>query len=489
MKHRSLAFWTFLALGFTACGAEPTYDLVLRGGRIMDPETGLDSVMNVGITDSRIAVLTPADIRGTTELDVTGNVVAPGFIDLHAHGQTPADLAIKARDGVTTALELELGVYPVAQWYEHLAGRAPINFGASVGHISARLAVFHPDVPVVHMPTEPEALRSLGPEPAGTSAPTDPAQREALLGNILHGLDEGGLGVGFGINYSPGADPEEIAALFAGAAQRNAPVFVHTRAFGLEAIEETLEIAEQTGASLHIVHLGSSAGRTLPQALDRITVARDRGVDVTTEVYPYTAASTLIETAMFNPGWQDNLPISYGDIEWVATGERLTAETFDQHRAEGGWIILYMMRDEEIDQAVAADGVIIASDGVPFVDGKGHPRGAGTYARVLGRYVRERGVLPLMDALAKMTILPARRLETVAPAMRNKGRLRVGADADITVFDPETVIDRATFAEPTLPSAGITHVIVGGTFVVRDGVFQADVVPGVGIRGARAERP
>jgi N-acyl-D-aspartate/D-glutamate deacylase len=186
---------------------------------------------------------------------------------------------------------------------------------------------------------------------------------------------------------------------------------------------------------------------------------------------------------MFNPGWQENLPIEIGDIEWVATGERLTPETFDERRAEGGWILLYMMRDENVDRAVAADGVIIASDGVEFVDGKGHPRGAGTYARVLGHYVRERGVLPLMDALAKMTILPAKRLETVAPVMRNKGRIREGADADITVFDPATVIDRATFAEPTLPSGGIPHVLVAGTFVVRDGELVEGAVPGVGIRG------
>lgn len=485
MAGRSSSRWSLILVALTACAGEPTYDLALLGGRVMDPESGLDSVLNVGISDGTIRAVTTEAIRGHTELDVTGLVVAPGFIDLHAHGQTPSDLAIKAQDGVTTALELEIGVYPVGTWYERLEGRAPINYGASVGHISARLAVFHPDLQVMHMTTEPEALRSLGPEPAGTNARTDPAQREALLGHVLQGLDEGGLGVGFGINYSPGADQEEIATLFAGAAQRNAPVFVHTRAFGLAAIDEVLETAEATGAALHIVHIGSSALRALPDALDHIAAARSRGVDVTTEVYPYTAASTLLETAMFNPGWQENLPISYGDIEWVATGERLTAESFDRHRAEGGWIILYMMRDAEVDAAVAADGVIIASDGVPFVDGKGHPRGAGTYARVLGRYVRERGVLSLMDALGKMTYLPARRLETVAPGMRNKGRIRRDADADITVFDPATVIDRATFDEPTLPSAGIAHVIVGGMFVVRDGVLDDSAFPGVGIRGAR----
>jgi len=174
--------------------------------------------------------------------------------------------------------------------------------------------------------------------------------------------------------------------------------------------------------------------------------------------------------------------IDYGDLAWALTGERLTKESFDRYRKQGGWVILYLMKDENIDMAVAHPGVIIASDGVPFVDGTGHPRGAGSYARVLGLYVREKKLLSLMDALAKMTIMPARRVEAVAPAMAQKGRIAVGADADITVFDPDSVIDRATFQEPTLTSAGIPFVLVGGTFVVRDGELVADVRAGRPVR-------
>jgi N-acyl-D-aspartate/D-glutamate deacylase len=210
--------------------------------------------------------------------------------------------------------------------------------------------------------------------------------------------------------------------------------------------------------------------------------ARAAGQDVTTEVYPYTAASTMIESALFNPGWQSNLKIDYADLGWAATGERLTRESFEKYRKQGGWVIIYMMKDENVQRAIAHPGVMIASDGVPFVDGKGHPRGAGTFARVLGLYVRERKALSLMDALAKMTIMPARRLEAVAPAMGAKGRIEVGADADLTVFDPATVVDRATFTEPTQPSAGISHVIVGGTFVVKDGELVKGAMPGKPIR-------
>ena len=171
-----------------SCTAEPVHDLVLLGGRVMDPETGMDSVLNVGITAGRIQVLSAEPLAGATVVDVTGLVVAPGFIDMHAHGQTPRDLLLKAQDGVTTALELEVGVYPVAEWYATLEGRAPINYGASVGHINVRMSVFHPDVPVMHWPTQPEGPASLGPEPAGTNARASAAQLEQLNGGVIQAL-------------------------------------------------------------------------------------------------------------------------------------------------------------------------------------------------------------------------------------------------------------------------------------------------------------
>jgi dihydroorotase len=454
------------------------FDLVLANGRVMDPATNLDAIRHVGVKDGKIAAISETPLAGDKVVDVAGLVVSPGFIDLHAHGQTTSDLQIKAQDGVTTALELEGGVYPVAEWYRSMEGTAPIHYGATVGHISARFAAFHPHLKTGQWASGKAKLALLGPKPDGANKPAGEAEMKSMSAAIRAGLDEGALGVGFGINYTPAATTEEIQSLFRVAAERKVPAFVHTRAFGIAPIREAIDAAKKTGASLHIVHIGSSAIGDMPEVLKLIDENRAAGMDLTTEVYPYTAASTLLESAMFNPGWQKNLRISYGDIMWTATGERLTQESFERYRKQGGWVIMYMMKDANVEMAIAHPGVIIASDGVPFVDGTGHPRGAGTFARLLGHYSREKKLLSLMEALSKMTILPAKRLENHVPMMKHKGRLAVGADADITVFDPAKVIDLATFEKPTTPSAGISQVIVNGTFVVRDGELVKDARPG-----------
>jgi N-acyl-D-aspartate/D-glutamate deacylase len=218
-----------------------------------------------------------------------------------------------------------------------------------------------------------------------------------------------------------------------------------------------------------------------------IESARARGLDITTEAYPYTAASTGLGSAFFDPGWQERYGITYGDLQSQDTGERLNADTFTRLREEKAIVIAHMMRPEWISHALSSPLVMVASDGMPFAP-KAHPRSAGTFSRWLGRYVREQQVMPLMPALAKITSMPAQRLEVVAPQMRRKGRLQVGCDADITVFDADRIVDNATFEEGLAFSTGVQHVLVNGSFVVRDGRTVEGARPGRAILGRYAER-
>jgi dihydroorotase len=494
MPAASLLSALVLALAAGA-GAEP-FDLVLRGGRVLDPESGLDAVREVGIRGDEIAALSETPLEGSAVVDATGLVVAPGFIDLHEHGQNATSHALHARDGVTTALDLEAGAWRVAPFYEGREGETPVNFGVSVGHIPARVKLMH-GFEIGHRPTTAGRETGLAgslqrlverfyrPMGYARDAAT-PEQIEELVALLGAGLDEGGLGIGMGLDYTPGATAEEIRAVFALAAARGVPVLVHMRqAIGpddMSQIDALLGHAEATRAGLHVFHLGSSGGPRARAYLARIAAARARGLDVTTEVYPYTASSTYLESAMFDDGWQERLGLGYGDLQWAASGERLTAETFAKYRKQGGMVIAHGMQAEIVDALVASPDVMIASDGMPFFEEKVHPRGAGSFARVLGRYVREQQALPLMAALRKLTLLPAQRLEGFAPAFRTKGRVRAGADADLTLFDPARVLDRATFEDPFQPSAGIVHVLVGGVFVVRDEANVPGVAPGRGMR-------
>lgn len=461
-----------LALGLFAARAHAqTYDLVLEGGRVMDPESGLDAVMNVGILAGSIAAISPDPLEGREVVDVRGHVVAPGFIDLHAHGQDPFSRDLQVRDGVTTALELESGDGRVDEWYAQREGDWRINFGITMSYGSARTAAFGGD------------------RRAAVYDAATPTQIDEIQETITLGLAQGALGLGIGLQYIPGASREEIFRAFQTVAVQGLTVYVHIRYAGvmepessIAAVQEMIADAAGSSGSVHIVHIGSSGLQQIPALLDMIETAHDGGVDVTTEVYPYTAASTGIQAAIFDPGWRERLGADYADIEWVATGERLDSVSFQEYRDQGGAIIAHIIPKDEMEYAIGHPAVMIASDGVPFVNGRAHPRGAGSFARVLGRYVREEGVLTLMDAIRKVTLMPAIRLESVVPMMSRKGRVSVGADADLTIFNPATVLDRATFPEPAQASAGIPHVLVDGQFVVRDGDLVEGAMPGQPIR-------
>ena len=446
----------------------PSYDIVIRNARVLDPATNLDAVRSIGITGKKIAALSSDPLRGRTEIDASGLVAAPGFIDLHSHGQTPENYRFKAMDGVTTALELEVGVSPVSAWYKAREGKSLIHFGASAGDIPARMAVM-------------KDSGGLLPRDAAMNRAATPDEQKAIEAIVRRDLDEGGVGMGMGIAYTPTATRDEILSLFQLAARFKRPVFVHMRAGDVVAsLQEVITDAAVTGAPLHIVHINSAATSKTPIALQMIDGARARGLDVTTEAYPYTASMTEIASAAYS-GWEEREPEFFSRLLWPATGERLTRESFAKYRKQGGFVIQFGNTDDMVRAAIAHPSVMIASDGI-IENGKGHPRGAGTFARALGKYVRDEKALSLMDAVRKATLMPAQRLEAFAPAMRGKGRLSAGADADLVVFDPGRVIDKATFENAAQYSEGFRDVLVEGTFVVRDGKLQDGVAPGQAIR-------
>jgi len=448
------------------------YDLVIANGRVMDPESGLDAVRNVGVTAGKIRAVSVEPLKGTTVFDAKGLVVAPGFIDLHEHAQEPRNYQFQAHDGVTTSLELEVGTDDVDNWYAKREGKSLINFGVSAGHIPVRMKVMHD--PGNFLPTGDAAHREATPQ-----------ELEEIKNQIHRGLERGALAVGMGINYTAAATHDEIVDVFRVAAAENASVHVHLRHAGLKepttglvGIEEVIAAAAATGAPLHVVHITSMGLKNTPQLIAMIKGAQSRGLDVTTECYPYTAGSTNLESAIFDPGWQERQGITFKNIQWSKTGERLTAETFEEYRKEGGLVVIFSIPEAAVRAAIADPVVMIASDGVPVTGPKVHPRGQGTFSRVLGLYVREEKTLDLMTALRKMTLMPAQRLQKRAPVFQDKGRIREGADADITVFDPQSIIDKATFEDPLQYSAGIQFVLVSGIPVISNGELVEGVFPG-----------
>jgi len=447
-----------------------SYDIIIRGGRVMDPETGFDRKANVGIRGSRVEVVTDALLEGQRVIDARGKVVAPGFIDILSGGFTLEGNRYKVTDGVTTIVSMHGGPVEIARWYEKLAAEGQlVNYGTTVGDIALRQAVGLQD----------------------RNAPATRAQIEEMVALARRAIQEGALGIGFGVQYVPGASEEEVLELFRVAAELGVPCHVHIRYLGpkppendLKGIQEVIADAAATGAAAQIVHINSVAGHSMDVALKLIAGARAHGIDVMADAYPWEAGSTLLESAVFDPGWQERMAISYADIELVTTGERLTEETFKKYRedAEPTPVIAHFVPKQGNVTALRSPYVMVGSDG-GIEDGRGHPRGAGTYARILRQYVREEKHLSLMEALRKMSYLPAQRLVQAAPSMRRKGRLSAGADADIVVFDPERIRERATYQNPAAYSEGFDYVLVNGVVVVDNGELSPDVRPGCPIRG------
>jgi dihydroorotase len=452
--------------------AQDVYDVVILGGRVMDPETGRDEIANVGILDDRIEAITTDDIQGRRTIDASGQIVAPGFIDILANMRLDRSAhEFKIGDGVTTVLGMHGGPVDVADYRRSHAEVGPlVNYAGTVGHSAMREAVGATD----------------------PYRPATPEQIEAMRRLAVQSIRDGAVGIGFGINYNPGASYEEIFALFGVAAAEGVPCHLHARykgnVFPLTmslAVMEVVSMAAATGTQAQMAHLISSTVGSAPLSIALIEGASARGVDVGFDFHVWTRNQTWLQSALFDEGWQDRFGgAEYSDIYVADTQERLTEERFFELRAQPGLLSVQteFIPEEEMIMGLKSPLGIVSSDGGGLVEGRGHPRSTGTFARFLGRFVRELEIVDWMEGIKKITLLPAQRLEQSIPAMARKGRLQIGMDADVTVFDPATVQERASYANPAQMSAGISTVLVNGTLVLVDGEIVEAATPGEWVR-------
>jgi len=465
------------ALAATSFGLGPIlhaeYDVVIANGRVIDPEKRLDGIRFVGIRGGQIATVSKSPIKGRKTIDATGLVVAPGFIDPISHGQDLENDQVQVFDGVTTKLQLEGGVRDQDAWHKQQKGNRICNFGAGVGHPTIRREVMGND------------------HDAELSAST-PEQVAKMAAIIDEQLKKGAMAVGFGFEYVPGSTRLEALEMFKIAAKHQASCHVHMR-YGtyleeqsvFTAIEEVVALSLMTGAPLHIVHVPSMALGNTAKALEMINMAQKamlgRDAYLSCDFYPYTAFGTGIGSEVFAEGWQQRFGIDYKDLEYAKTHERLTAETFEKYRKDGGMVIAHAIPESAVQVAVKNPWVMVGSDG-GLSKGVGHPRSSGSFARVVGHYSRDLKLISLPEAIEKMTLQAANRMQHKAPAFRKKGRIQSGCDADIVVFDPKTIIDRATFDEPALTSLGMHHVFINGIQAISNGILT-EAKPGKGIQG------
>jgi cytosine/adenosine deaminase-related metal-dependent hydrolase len=491
------------------------FDIVLRGGRVIDPASGLDAILDVAIEGDRVARIGTALPPGCRDADVTGQVVTAGFIDLHSHAFDTGGARLQVMDGVTTALELEAGVTPVRLGYERLAAAGwPVNYGFAASWTLARMET----LAGIRLDGEPRAFFAHLASPAWQRAATIPEVRR-VLDRLEADVADGALGIGVLAGYAPTAGPEEYLAVAALAATAGVPTFTHCRDLVeftpdtlIDGAEEIVRAAGETGAHMHYCHVNSTTLRHADRVLGLVERARRAGARVSTEAYPYGEGMTGIGAAFLAPERLSERGLEPSSLTYAPTGERIaSADRLRELRAaDPGALVLIRSLDEDdpADRALLLryllfPETVVASDAMPLTwigtqpdrtmldawplprAAFTHPRTAGTFARSIRLLTRDGGSLSLLEALAKCNLHPARLLEGHVPAMRRKGRLAEGSDADVVVFDPARITDQSTYAEPTRPSAGIRHVLVNGEFVVSEGQLVTGACPGRPVRAGR----
>jgi len=456
-----------------ACAQQDQFDLVIKNGRVINPETLLDSILNVGIKGGTIEALTSNELQGKESIDARGFIVAPGFIDILSYDPNPIGVWNKLADGVTTNLAMHGGTSNPRVWYSNYERQhEPLNFGASFFYTEAR--------------NQFNLTRY-------QSASNE--QIKKLLAMAERAIKNGALGISFSLEYVPGISTGEIIPQMELAKKYGLPVFFHARYSDMEepgtnidALNEIINDARQTGASVHVDHINSTGGTfSMERSLKMIENARGSGLDITACTYPYDFWGTYLNSARFDKGWQERFHISFHDLQLAGTSERLTENSFRKYQRLGKLVVAYAIPDEDIVAALKSPFVMIGSDAILGSGFNNHPRASGAFSRTIGVYARERHVISLLDAIGKMTILPARRLENKCSGMKKKGRISVGADADITIFDYNKIADRSTVEHPEYQSTGIEYVIVDGRIVKDTKGLKKDVRAGKAIKNDYAK--
>jgi len=492
------------------------FDLAIVNGRIVDPESGWDGPGNVGVTDGKIAAISRESLKAKRTIDATGLCVTPGFIDLHAHGQFTSANWMQAFDGVTTALELELGMLPISDFYANVAKQGrPLNYGASASSVMARIGAMDNDGPKADLVWYSMAFR----EPEWQVNLASDEELEKICALVEQGLKEGGIGIGVNAAYAPSIGRKEYYRLAELAKKHDVPTFTHVRYMSVkepessfEAVEELIGLSFNPGAHMHICHLNSVSLKDIDAITGMVSEAIKNGARISVEAYPYGALSAPVGSQFLRvEGWKDRMGgIGASDIEYL--GQKLTDDSLLQmQKEEPNNVIIchYLQPDTKqsdadvLSKSLLFPGGAIGSDAMPWQklhpkegenplidtdvwplpdDAFSHPRSAGTFSRFIRIYVREQKRISLIEAIRKMSLIPAQILEKSVPQMTNKGRLKVGADADIVVFDLDKVADHATFVAPNQTASGMVHVIVNGTSVIDGGKLDTTVRPGRPVR-------
>lgn len=514
-------------------GAPSRCDLLITGGRVLDPETGFDAVGWVAITGDTITGVGAGDpepgLVAGRRIEVPGQVVAPGFVDLHSHAQTVNGARLQALDGVTTAFELESGALPVDAHYAWAADHGrPIHYGFSAAWAVARMAVL--DGAEVSTPQASPADRlafrtfERHQDLPRWRGPAEPVEEHRIVEAVRRQLEAGAIGVGLLQGYVPGSRLEELDLLAGLAAEADQPLFVHARDIAptgpytaVDAVLELIDASERHGAPIHLCHMNSTSIRRADDVADALLAAQARGVRITTEAYPYPAGSTVIGAAFLAPEQLARNGMKPTDLTYLRTGERVRdADRLRELRESdpGG---LCITRNFDLDdpedlrmllRCLTFPGAAIGSDAMPMVHVGdpgaptaeqarraltedvwplppglfAHPRSAGCFATALSWVVRELGALDLPEVVRRATVVPAGILGRAVPAMARKARLQPGMDADVTVFDPDRVAPGSDFTA-LRPSTGFSHVIVAGTPVVDGGELVTTALPGRALTG------